>query len=90
MKWPSDYINKIICGDFKGEAMDTNEQIDYHNKRKTAEFNEMQRESEINILSGYIEFWKTEQQVTISHEVRALARWLLNNNKVKVIINDHA
>ena len=70
--------------------MDTNEQIDYHNKRKTAEFNEMQRESEINILSGYIEFWKTEQQVTISHDARALARWLLNNNKVKVIISDHA
>ena len=71
-------------------GMDKNEQIDYHNKRKTAEFNEMQRESEINILAGYIEMWKTEQQAVINPECRALARWLLNNGKVKVIISDHA
>jgi len=46
-------------------VMDTNEQIDYHNKRKTAEFNEMQRESEINILSGYIECGKLNNRLLL-------------------------
>ena len=53
-------------------------------QKQDKSFDAWQREEEIQILSEHIEYWKTEQREIIHEDCRALARWLVNNNKVKV------
>ena len=53
-------------------------------QKQDKSFDNWQREEEIQILSEHIEYWKTEQREIINEDCRALARWLVNNNKVKV------